>query len=168
MELLKKTLFFITAFTPLWFILLINYSLTENPNFYLIVFSFCVLVSLIVILLSYLRKKRMCTKEGISSFKVIKKLEITHDVIFYILAYIPVLLINEFPVFIILLFTVYILYIKTNMLHVNPIIALQYRTYRIIDNNNNSVVVFSKLNLKTDDNFSQEIITNLYIVIDID
>ena len=167
----KKTLFFITAFIPLWTILIINYALTENPSWYIIVSSIIVLTTLVIVLLVYLKKKQT-TRTNVSSFKVVKKSEITHDVIFYILAYIPALLIQdftlrEFPMFIILLFTVYVLYVKTNMLHINPILALKYHTYRIIDEHDNSVVVFSKLHLKTGHDITyQEITHNLHMVVD--
>lgn len=167
----KKTLFFITAFLPLWAILIINYSLTKNPLWELVAVLVVFLIASVIILLEYLKKKQT-TKTDVSSFKIVKKSEITHDVIFYILAYIPVLLIKtftleEFPMFVILLFTVYVLYIKTNMLHINPILALKYHTYRVIDDHDNSVVVFSNLHLKTGRDITyQEITTNLHIVVD--
>lgn len=168
---IKKTLFFITAFLPLWIILIINYLFTKNPSMEIVTLSIVFLTALVIILFSYLRKKRV-TKTDVSYFKVIKKSEITHDVIFYIFAYIPALLIrdftlHEFSIFTVLLFTVYVLYTKTNMLHVNPVIALKYHTYRIIDEHDNSVVVFSNLYLKTGDEIAfQEITPNLHMVID--
>ena len=167
----KKTLFFVTAFLPLWAILIINYSFTEKPLQEVIIPSVVLLTVSVIVLLAYLKKKQN-TKTDVSSFRVVKKSEITHDVIFYILAYIPALLIKdftlqEFPMFIILLFTVYVLYIKTNMLHINPILALKYHTYRVIDDHDNSVVVFSNLHLKTGQDITyQEITPNLHMVVD--
>lgn len=168
---IKKTLFFITAFLPLWAILIINYFFTGNSTWYLIITAIIFLTVSVIILLGYMKKKQN-TKTNLSSFKIVKKSEITHDVIFYILAYIPALLIKdftleEFPMFVILLFTVYVLYIKTNMLHINPILALKYHTYRVIDDHDNSIVVFSNLHLKTGHDVTyQEITPNLHVIVD--
>ena len=166
----KKTTFFITAFIPLWTILIINYSMTNNPNWYVVIASTIFLSVIIITLTQYLKKKKNTTTEQLY-FKVVKKSEITHDVVFYILAYIPILLINkfelpEFPTFIILLFTIYVLYVKTNMLHINPIISLLYHTYKATDDHDNTVVFFSKLALKTGNDVAyQEITHNLNMVV---
>jgi len=170
-DFVKKTWFFITAFLPLWVILIVNYSFTDKPLLEVIMPSVVLLTASVVALLLYLKKKQN-TKTDRSSFRVVTKSEITHDVVFYVLAYIPALLIQDFTlqeisIFGILLFTVYVLYIKTNMLHINPIIALKYHTYRVIDEHDNSVVVFSSLHLKTDRDIAyQEITTNLHMVVD--
>jgi len=170
-DFVKKTWFFITAFLPLWFILIVNYSFTEKPLLEVIILSVTLLATSVIALLLYLKKKQN-TKTDVSSFRVVTKSEITHDVVFYVLAYIPALLIRDFAlqdlsIFGILLFTVYVLYIKTNMLHINPIIALKYHTYRVIDEYDNSVVVFSSLHLKTDRDITyREITPNLHMVVD--
>ena len=134
-EFSKKTMFFIVAFIPLWTLVIINYSITNNPNWYLIGILISFLVVTTTILIWYLKKKRTTTTE-LSYFTVTEKSEITHDAIFYILAYIPILLIekfewSEFTTFVVILFTIYVLYIKTNMLHINPIISLLYHTSEV-------------------------------------
>ena len=152
-NIVKKTLFFITAFLPLWCILIINYSLTDEPNFYCIFASIIFLSLSVTWLFCYLRKKENTTQD-ISYFKVLKKYDIGRDVVFYILAYIPALLIDEFeftklPAFAVILLTIYVLYIKTNMLHINPLISLKYNTYKVIDDHENTVIIFSSLKIKT-------------------
>ena len=167
---IKKTTFFITAFIPLWTILIINYSMTNNPNWCVVITSTIFLIVITIILIQYLKKKEnTCTE--VTHFKVVKKSEITHDVVFYILAYIPILLIDKFelselPTFMILLFTIYVLYIKLNMLHINPIISLLYHTYKATDDYYNTVVFLSKLTLKTGNDVPyQEITHNLNMVV---
>lgn len=149
----KRTVFFATAFMPLWSILLINYAVTANPEWPVIVASAAFLVVLTASMLAYLRRKHTTKGESVS-FKIVKKCEITHDVVFYVLAYVPIFLIQKFEfseilTFAILIFTIYVLYTKTNMLHINPIISLFYKTYRVTDNYDNTIVVFSKLHIKT-------------------
>ena len=167
----KKTLFFATAFLPLWAILITNYSFTENPLHEVIISSVALLAVLVIVLLGYLKKKQN-TKTDVSSFRVVKKSDITHDVIICVFACVPALLIKdftlqEFPAFTVFLFIVYVLYVKTDMLHINPILALRYHTYRVTDDHDNSVVVFSNLHLKTGQDITcQEITPNLHMVVD--
>lgn len=153
-EFSKKTMFFITAFIPLWAIIAINYTLTKGFDWFVSFgFSVFVLATLLTMII-YLNHKRK-KSDGKITFKVVQKSNITHDIIFYVLAYIPVLIVNEFVLqefvtFAILLFTTYVLYMKTNMLHVNPILALmKYHTYKITDDHDNTAVFFSKLVIKT-------------------
>jgi len=170
-----KTTFFIVAFIPLWAILIINYAFTENANWYLIAGASEFLVFISVIMAIYLRRLRSVRngKDGELFFKVMQKSNITHDVIFYTLAYIPVLLLSTFEIreivtFSIVLFTIYVLYIKTNMIHINPMLALmRYNMYKVTDDHDNTVVLLSKLNVKTGIEVPYEEITNnVYVVLD--
>lgn len=153
-QFIKKTMFFMTAFIPLWVILIINYTMTKGFNWYFVIGSSAFLISLFFTVMVYLRKIRKGEKEK-QYFKVVGKTNITHDVVFYTLAYIPILLLSEFKwkeviTFSITLFTIYVLYIKTNMIHINPILALmQYKMYKVTDDHDNTVVMLSKLNVKT-------------------
>ena len=168
-EFFEKTIFFITAFTPLWIIIIIKYSFHEENMLYngLTIFVFVP----IYYMFHKLKQKRESTTE-IEYVKVVQKQEITHDVIFYIFAYIPLLLINKFDsveilTFSILLFTIYVLYINKNMLHINPIIILKYKTYRVIDERDNTVILISKFNIKRNKEIPfQELTSGLKIVVD--
>lgn len=149
----KKTTFFIIAFIPLWAIILVNYNLTKGFNWYLIIGSTVFIISLVVALTLYLEKLRKETKEP-HYFKIVEKTNVTHEVVFYILGYIPSVLLttfqwNEVITFAIVLLTIYVLYIKTNMVHINPILALRYKMYKATDDHDNTVVFLSKLNLRT-------------------
>lgn len=149
----KKTTFFIIAFIPLWAIIIINYSFSKDFNCYLIVGASIFIISLLVTLMFYLEKLRKETKEP-QHFKIVEKTNITHEVVFYILGYIPSMLLTTFEwkeviTFSIILLTIFVLYIKTNMLHINPILTLRYKMYKVIDEHDNTVVFLSKLNLRT-------------------
>ena len=71
------------------------------------------------------------------------------------MAYIPALFVEKFTLtelsaFVILLATVYLLYVKTNMLHINPVLTLiGYNTYRVTDDHSNTVVLLSRLSVRT-------------------
>ena len=165
---LEKTIFFITAFSPLWAILIIKYSIYDN-------IAYVVLLIFIILPILYVFHELKQKKESIVDVeyvKVIKKQEITHDIIFYIFAYIPLLLINDFKwdeiiPFGILLVTVYVLYINKNMLHINPIIILKYKTYRITDDRENTMVLISKFNIKRNRDIPfQELASGLKIIVD--
>ncbi|WP_157927871.1 hypothetical protein [Candidatus Nitrosotalea okcheonensis] len=176
MQFSKKTAFFIVAFIPLWIIVIVNYALTKgsNANWYLIVGSSAFIVAVWIGVSSYLEKLRN-DSEGSQTFKIVQKANITHDVIFYVLGYIPSILLTNFHLkeiitFAIVISIVYILYIKTNMMHINPILALmKYNMYKVTDDHDNTVVLLSKLNVKTGIDVScNEITDNINIVLDSD
>lgn len=168
-EFFEKTIFFITAFTPLWIIIIIKYSFHDNNMLYNGLIFFVILPNWYMF--HKLKQKRESTTD-IEYVKVVQKQEITHDVIFYIFAYIPLLLINNFNdvemlTFGILLFTIYILYINKNMLHINPIIILKYKTYRVIDDRDNTVILISKFNIKRNKDMPfKELTSGLKIIVD--
>lgn len=164
----KKTLFFISAFSPLWVIFILNYSLKENVDWLVVVGLSSLLLTINVGIILQLKKSNH-NKIDLSYFKIVKKSDISHSVSFYILAYIPLLLIQDstssnIATFGVLLATIFILYVKLNLLHINPIISLFYNTYRVTDEYDNTVVIFSKLKVKNNTNIAyQEIASNLFI-----
>lgn len=168
----KRTLFFIIAFIPLWVILIANYALSESPNGFVIMGSSITLVLALSFMIVYLDSLRK--SQGDHQFiKIVQKSSMTHDVVFYTLAYIPVLLLTTYDIraivtFSIILFTVYVLYIKTNMLHINPILALmKYNIYKVTDDHDNTIVLLSKLHLKTGTDVAyKEITDNISMVPD--
>jgi len=170
----KKTAFFIVAFIPLWVIVIANYLLTKeiNSNWYLVGSSSVFIILVLVIVSKYLEKLRRDDKES-KPFKVVQKVNITHDVIFYILGYIPSILLTAFHLkeivtFCIVISIIYILYYKTNMIHINPILALmKYNMYKVTDDHDNTIVLLSKLNVKTGIEVQiNEITNNINIVLD--
>ena len=167
----KKSIFFVTAFIPLWAILIINYGLTENADWAIILISSVPVLLSFVCMMRHLQKLSSTTE--LNYFKVVKKEDITHNMVFYILAYVSVLLVNnydyvEWPTFVILLLTIFVLYVKTNMLHINPILLLmKYNTYRVTDDHDNTVILLSKLNVKTGVEIPYaEVTTNINLILD--
>lgn len=166
---LLKTWFFIAAFTPLWVILIINSCLDKPLNPYTII-SCIVLTVLGFLIISYIKKKEHM-KTNRRYFEIHKKSNITRDTVFYSLTYIPILLIGrfeeqEFPILIVWFVTVYILYTKTNLFHVNPIIIIWYNIYLVTDDSYNDVIMVSKTKLMIGTKVPyQEIIPDLNVVI---
>ena len=168
-ELLKRIFLFLTAFAPLGIILIIKYS-NYIQNYWYMLLSI-IPSALIIILILFLKKKSETTLEK-QYVKIIKKNEITQDVVFYILGYMPVLLINNFNgqeiiTFISMSIIISIIYIKKNMSHINPIIVLFYRTYKVKDQYGNNIVLISNMPIPINEHIAyQEIATNVNVVID--
>ena len=147
-----RTVFFAVAFVPLWLILSINCYIVGMCHYGVTIGLIVGIVALILGTKYYM--KTMSSAKNKNYFKVEKKDDITLSMAFYILAYIPVLFVEEFaPVelvaFVILLFTVYLVYVKANMLHVNPVLTVMgYKTYRVTDDHLNTVVLLSRLNVR--------------------
>ena len=130
------------------------------------------LTVLIIIMFKHLKRKSGMLSDK-SPMTVKEKSEITHDIIFYIFAYLPPLLIDDFTVasnsltFIVLIATIFILYYKKNMLHINPIIIFKYKTYRVTDSHGNTTVLISNLTVKLDKvTYYQKLTSDLNVVID--
>ena len=150
---LKKIAFFITAFCPMGIIFIINYSLTKEFNIYFVTVSSVIITASVMWSFSHLKNKRNTTN-NISYFKVVKKYEVGRDMVFHMITYVPVLLIDEFKfselaTFATVMVMIYILYVKAKMLHLNPIILLKYNIYRVIDDHENTMVLFSNLKIRT-------------------
>ena len=167
-ELGKRIFLFLTAFAPLGIILIIKYS-NYIQNYWYTLLSI-IPIALIMILVIFLRRKSKTTLEK-QYVKIIKKNEITQDVVFYILGYMPVLLINNFNAqeiitFIGMSIIISIIYIKKNMSHINPIIVLLYRTYKVKDQYGNNIVLISDMPIPIDQYIAyQEIAANVNVVI---
>lgn len=149
---LLRTMFFSVAFIPLWLILSINCCVVGVCDYWITI----IVIGSITVLFFYVKyymKKLSSAKRG-NYFKVEKKEDITLSMAFYILAYTPVLFVEKFALsemvtFGILLFTIYLVYVKANLLHVNPILTIMgYKTYRATDDHFNTVVLLSRLNVR--------------------
>ena len=148
-----RTAFFTIAFVPLWLILSINCGIVGMCHWGI---AIGLIVGIAVLVFCADRRmKNMYSAKELRYFKVVKKEDITHSTVFYIMAYIPALFVEKFTLtelsaFVILLVTVYLLYVKTNMLHINPVLTLiGYNTYRVTDDHSNTVVLLSRLSVRT-------------------
>ena len=172
LEFLKKTAFFLTAFAPLWVIMMTTYLTTHPSSGAVLSISIVaiMLVAIIVGLFKYLKRKRMVG--DVMHFKVVKKSDMRHDALFYMLACVSALIVDSFEprevvAFVVVVFVVFVLYVKTNMLYINPIIGLKYKMYRVEDHHGNEVVMFSVLNIPIGQAIPcREITHNIMIVAD--
>lgn len=165
------TFFFAVAFIPLWVTLLAICWTSDACSEYLVAVLFIPIVGLLIGLKVYIKKLNLSKKYR--TFKIVKKDDITHSLAFYIFPYVSALYIQELTImetipFIIVLTIVGLLYVKTNMLHVNPVLMIYgYRMYRVTDNHSNTIVLMSKLNVLTDvDVDCVEIAPNINMVLD--
>ena len=170
-DILKRVLFFSVAFLPLWLILYIQYFFSELSNIYGIISIPGVIITLPIVFWYYINQCYKHTHH--QNFKVEKRNDITHEFVFYAVAYIPLSLIHPFEVsqaliFIIVIMFIGLLYIKTNMLHVNPILTLMgYKTYKIEDDHQNTAVFFSKFVVRLNADIQYRSITqNINLVLD--
>ena len=149
---IMRSIFFVVAFVPLWLILSINCGIAGICHWYLVAILIGFIVTLVAGTLHYIKKAY--SSEEQNYFKIEKKDDITQNMVFYILAYIPVLFVEKFTAteivaFVVLLAIVYLVYIKANMLHVNPVLTIMgYKTYRVTDDHRNTVVLLSRLNIR--------------------
>lgn len=171
-EFVKKTAFFLTAFAPLWVLMMATYITAHpSPGAALIVLIAAILLAVTVVkLFRYLKRKR--TVGDVMRFKIVKKSDMRHDALFYMLACVSALIVDSFEpreivAFVVVIFVVFLLYVKTNMLYINPIIGLKYKMYRVEDHHGNEVVVFSALNIPVGQAIPcREITHNIMIVAD--
>lgn len=165
----KRLSFFITALVPAWVILLIRclFSADANPLVCLLLLVPIAVVPAVVV--RHLRHTASANN-GLVNITVKEKFDITGDVALYALTYIPLVFIEDLTpehmlVLATILAVVYAMYTKFNLLHINPIISMFYRTYRVVDNHGNTTVVFSKLKVRSHSNLRcLEISENLYVV----
>lgn len=163
--------FFAVAFIPLWVTLLAICWTTGACSECLVAVLLIPIVGLLIGLGVYLKKLNLSKKH--KNFKVIKKDDITYSLAFYIFPYVSALYIKEFTTmeaipFAIVLAIVGLLYVKTNMLHVNPVLMVcGYRMYRVTDDHSNTIVLMSRLNVLTNvDVACVEIAPNISMVLD--
>ena len=167
----KKIAFFLTAFYPLWVIMMATYLTTHpSPAVWLVVFIAIFLTTVVAVLFKYLKTKR--TVSNVIHFKVEKKSDMRHDALFYMLACVSALIVDSFEPremisFVVVILVVFLLYVKTNMLYINPILGIKYKMYRVEDHNGNEIVVFSALNIPVGRAIPcSEITHNIMIVVD--
>ena len=163
--------FFAVAFIPLWVTLLAICWTTGTCSEYFVTILLIPLVVLLIGLRAYLKKLNLSEKH--KTFKIVKKDDITHSLAFYIFPYVSALYIQELTIvgvipFAIVLAIVGLLYVKTNMLYVNPVLMVcGYRMYRVTDDHSNTIVLMSRLNVLTNmDMACVEIAPNVNMVLD--
>ena len=157
-----KLILFFSSFSPLWLIILISVLLNDNyskftkllnydPN--TIIFVSGYIIILIVIPLLFLSIFIYAVKKGSPAEPktIMKRQNMTGEYALYFLAYILPFLLNDFNntqhvVSLIILFATYaILMLRSNSIHVNPILNLWgYKIYKITDQNKDEVWLLSK------------------------
>ena len=106
---------------------------------------------------------------GLVYIDVEKKFDIAGDVAVYTLAYVPVVLFEDITpanlfTLLVLMVVIYAMYTRFNLLHMNPLVSMFYRTYRVVDGHGNTVVVLSRLKVRTGSSLPcREISENLYV-----
>ena len=164
----KRLSLFVTAFVPAWVILLTRYALSSDASFPTLLLLALPVAAVPAIVIWRLRRAAL-SSSGFVPIWVKKKFDISSDVALYALTYIPFVLIDELTlvnliVFAVLLVVVYAMYAKFNLLHINPIVSMFYRPYRVVDDHGNTVVVFSKLKVRAHTDLPCiEISENLYV-----
>lgn len=157
-----KLILFVSSFSPLWLIILIssllhneNYTLIQllnlDHNTFILVFSFSFILIIIPIIL--LRVYIYEIKKGSPpEFKTIKKRQnMTGEYAIYFLSYIIPFVLNDFDnvqhiVTLVILFSTYaILMLRSNSIHVNPVLNLWgYKIYKITDQNEDNAWILTK------------------------
>lgn len=164
----KRLSLFITAFTPAWVILLIRYAWTADANLVLLLLALP--VAAVPVATAWKLRLAASASNDLVPIHVRKRFDITGDVAQYTLAYVPVVIFDSLtPENLAIIFTimvvVYFMYTRANLLHINPIISIFYRPYRVVDEHGNTIVVFAKLKVKVDSILScRELSENLYVV----
>ncbi|MCX6168658.1 MAG: hypothetical protein NTX65_04940 [Ignavibacteriales bacterium] len=130
LTLLSRLILFLTSYIPLGIIFLIIdfreliYPFFKNPfiSFSLIVFT-CILIVLLLTFLKYFKNK----SSPIESMKIINVQNMDGEILAYIFTYILPFLgfptEKQFPISLFLLIVIGILYIKSDMIGINPILA---------------------------------------------
>ena len=166
----KRLSLFTTAFAPAWVILLIRYAWTADASLVLLLLLALPVVAVPVVTAWKLRQAASASG-NLVPMHVTKRFDITGDVAQYTLAYVPIVIFDSLtPDNLAIIFTimavVYFMYTRANLLHINPIISIFYRPYRVVDEHSNTVVVFAKLKVRVGTSLlCREISENLYVAV---
>lgn len=164
----KTLAFFATAFVPAWVILLVRYAFSGASPEICLLLALLTAAAPVSVVVHLCRESRAST--DLVPIDVKKKSDITGDVAIYTLAYVPIALFEDLApanlaVFLIIMVVVYSMYTRFNLLHINPVVSMLYRTYRVVDDHGNTVVVLSRLKVRAGPPLPcREISENLYIV----
>lgn len=161
-----KVFLFLSSFTPLWLIFFGNFVIKNgfivfnSPIVDLKTFSF-ELGFLTIFLFSlgstivFLIEKRKTSNP--TKITVSDRENVTGEYVLYVVTYIIPFLVSDFgnqEVFtlVVMLFFVGVLYVRANLIHINPMFAIfGYRLYAIIDEKSNRVHILAKRPLYRDD-----------------
>ena len=166
---IKMLSLFVTALVPAWVILLIRYAFSADANLEIALLLVPLIAAVPAVVIRYLQRAALANTDLVH-IHVKKKSDITGEVALYTLAYIPVVLFEDFaPANLLTLLTImvviYAMYVRFNLLHVNPVVSLFYRTYRVVDNHGNTVVVLAKLKVRVESTLPcRELSDGLYMV----
>ena len=128
---IKMLSLFATALVPAWVILLIRYAFSADANLEIALLLVPLIAAVPAVVIRYLQRAALANTDLVH-IHVKKKSDITGEVALYTLAYIPVVLFEDFaPANLLTLLTImvviYAMYVRFNLLHVNPVISLFYR-----------------------------------------
>lgn len=161
-----KALLFLSSFTPLWLIffgnfvikngfILLNYPINDLKTFS---FEFGFLIVFIVSVISTIFFLIEFRKTGNPKKIIVSDREnVTGEYVLYVVTYIIPFLVSDFgneEVFTlsVMLFFVGILYVRADLIHINPMFAIfGYRLYTITDENSNKIYILAKRTLYRDD-----------------
>lgn len=175
MNVLAKLLFFISSYIPLIFILLINSNFKFNEvfvnftftSFFISFIIFLLLVS--IFFLFWILQDRNVNPTKINFIKVENK---TSETLSYILPYVVAfyqvdfLDIKNLLIFLIIFITIFAVYINSNLIAVNPILAiLGYKIFIIESKRGEHAYIITKRTLVTNDKYIRAslILSNIYI-----
>lgn len=175
MNIIGKFFFFISSYIPLLIIICINaksasftvYSHTIDIFWVIFGVNSVLIVTSIMFLFWFLHYRRV-TNRKIEIVKVENK---TSETLSYILPYIVAFYqvdfsqINNILIFLIMFFTIFAVYVNSNLLAVNPILAMWGYKIFIVDTTKQKIFLISKNNISLHDKElrAKPVCCNIYI-----
>jgi hypothetical protein len=169
-----KVWLFLSSYTPLWIIffgnlliknglILFNYPTNDNLRIFSLELSFLIILAISVLsTMVFLREIRKTTNP--KKITVNSRENITGEYVLYVVNYVIPFLVTEFTdqqlfTLVVMLFFVIILYVRSNLIHVNPMFALfGYRLFAITDEESNMIHILSKRVIHRDDELNLSMI----------
>ena len=166
----KRLSLFTTAFVPAWAVLLGRYALSADASPLALLAALPVAVVAVAVV-RHLRRAALADT-GLVYISVRKKTDIAVSVAIYTLAYVPVVLFEghthaDLFALLVVMLVIYAMYSRFNLFHLNPVVSMFYRTYRVDDDHGNTVVILSRLKVRAGTSLPcREISENLYVAAD--
>lgn len=163
----KRLSLFATAFVPAWAILLGRYALSADAS--PLVMLLALLVAAVAIAVVRHLRCAALAETGIVHISVKERSDIAGSVAIYTLAYVPVVLFEGFTpadlfALLVVMLVIYAMYSRFNLFHLNPVVSMLYRTYRVVDDHGNAVVILSRLKVRAGTSLPcREVSENLYV-----
>lgn len=167
----KRLSLFATAFVPAWAILLGRYALSADASPLVLLLALpvaAVVAAVAVAVVRHLRRAALA-ETGLVYINVKERSDIAGSVAIYTLAYVPVVLFEGFTpadlfALLVVMLVIYAMYSRFNLFHLNPVVSMLYRTYRVVDDHGNAVVILSRLKVRAGSSLPcREVSENLYV-----